>query len=153
MLKEFKEFISRGNVLDLAVGVIIGGAFTSIVTSITNNVFTPLIGLVVSFIFPGKSDVDDVTSGLAFKINNVTFNYGMVISAVITFFITAFVLFAIVKAFNQANKVVPTIVEEEEPETPETSEDILNDIRQLLVEQNKPKEEDVVIKVDEEKME
>ena len=134
MLNEFKDFISRGNVLDLAVGVIIGGPFTGIVTAITTHVFTPLIGLVVSFIFPGRSKVEDVTAGLVLKINNVSFNYGLVISATITFFITAFVLFAIVKAVNQANKVVPT-VEEPEKEPVETSEDILNDIRQFLKQQ------------------
>lgn len=136
MLKEFKDFISRGNVLDLAVGVIIGGAFTSIVTAITSHVFTPLIGLVISFIFPGSSKVEDVTAGLTLKINNISFNYGLVISAIITFFITAFVLFSIVKAVNQANKVVPTADAENEEESVETSEDILNDIRTLLKNQS-----------------
>lgn len=140
MLREFKEFIMRGNVLDLAVGVIIGGAFTAIVTALTANVITPLIGLVISFIFPGSGSVDDVTAGLVFKINGVEFNYGLVISALITFLITAFVLFSIIKAVNSANKLVPKKgeeVEEEIVEDPETSEAILNDIRQLLVELNK----------------
>ncbi|MEG0286549.1 MAG: large conductance mechanosensitive channel protein MscL [Vagococcus sp.] len=141
MLKEFKDFIMRGNVLDLAVGVIIGGAFTAIVTSLTTNLITPLIGLVISFIFPGSTDVDDVTKNLSFSLNGVVFNYGLVISAVITFLITAFVLFMIIKAVNNANRIVPKKGEEveEEPviELPETQEEILKDIRQLLVEQNK----------------
>ena len=142
MLKEFKDFIMRGNVLGLAVGVIIGGAFTAIVTSLTTNLITPLIGLVISFIFPGSTDVDDVTKNLSFSLNGVVFNYGLVISALITFLITAFVLFMIIKAVNNANKIVPkkgTETEEEEPviELQETQEEILKDIRQLLVEQNK----------------
>ena len=143
MLKEFKEFIMRGNVLDLAVGVIIGGAFTAIVSTLTDNIITPLIGVVISFIFPGSTDVDDVTKSLSFNINGVEFNYGLVISAVITFLITAFVLFMIIKAVNNANKFVPKLGQEEEEEVleePETSEDILNDIRQLLMEQSKQNE-------------
>lgn len=145
MLKEFKEFIMRGNVLDLAVGVIIGGAFTAIVTSLTTNLITPLIGLVISLIFPGSTNVDDVTKNLSFSINGVVFNYGLVISAVITFLITAFVLFMIIKAVNNANKIVPKKaeeVEEEVVEEPETTEAILNDIRTLLAEQNTKKTSD-----------
>lgn len=141
MLKEFKEFIMRGNVLDLAVGVIIGGAFTAIVTALTTNLITPLIGVVISLIFPGSTNVDDVTKNLSFNINGVEFNYGLVISAIITFLITAFVLFMIIKAANNANKVVPKKEEEEEEvvEELETIEVILSDIRTLLAEQNNKK--------------
>lgn len=141
MLKEFKEFIMRGNVLDLAVGVIIGGAFTAIVTALTTNLITPLIGLVISLIFPGSTNVDDVTKNLSFNINGVEFNYGLVISAIITFLITAFVLFMIIKAVNNANKIVPKKEEEEEEvvEELETIEVILSDIRTLLAEQNNKK--------------
>jgi large conductance mechanosensitive channel len=130
MLKEFKEFIMRGNVLDLAVGVIIGGAFTAIVTALTTNL-----------IFPGSTNVDDVTKNLSFNINGVEFNYGLVISAIITFLITAFVLFMIIKAVNNANKIVPKKEEEEEEvvEELETIEVILSDIRTLLAEQNNKK--------------
>lgn len=138
MLKEFKEFISRGSVLDLAVGVIIGGAFTGIVTKLTDNVITPLIGLVISLIFPGTKNVEDATKGLIFSVNGIKFDYGAVISAVITFLITAFVLFLIIKAVNKANAIIPKKeAEEMEEEEPETTEAILNDIRELLVEQNK----------------
>ncbi len=144
MLKEFKEFIMRGNVLDLAVGVIIGGAFTAIVTALTTNLITPLIGLVISLIFPGSTNVDDVTKNLSFSINGVVFNYGFVISAIITFLITAFVLFMIIKAVNNANKIVPKKEEEEEEvvEELETIEVILSDIRTLLAEQNNKKTSD-----------
>ena len=138
MLKEFKEFISRGSVLDLAVGVIIGGAFTGIVTKLTDNVITPLIGLVISLIFPGTKNVEDATKGLSFSVNGIKFDYGAVISAVITFLITAFVLFLIIKAVNKANTIIPKKeAEEMEEEEPETTEAILNDIRELLIEQNK----------------
>ncbi|MEG0255045.1 large conductance mechanosensitive channel protein MscL [Vagococcus sp.] len=137
MLKEFKEFISRGSVLDLAVGVIIGGAFTGIVTKLTENVITPLITLIISFIFPGTKNVEDATKGLNFVVNGVKFDYGAVISAIITFLITAFVLFLIIKAVNKANNIIPKKEVEEEVVEPETSEDILQDIRGLLIEQNK----------------
>lgn len=139
MLKEFKEFTMRGNVLDLAVGVIIGGAFTAIVTALTTNLITPLIGLVVSLVFPGSTNVDDVAKNLSFSINGVVFNYGLIISAIITFLITAFVLFMIIKAVNNANKVVSKKVAKEEEEVIEESESIeviLSDIRTLLAERN-----------------
>ncbi|MBO0475680.1 large conductance mechanosensitive channel protein MscL [Vagococcus sp. DIV0080] len=137
MIKEFKEFIMRGNVLDLAVGVIIGGAFTGIVTKLTENLITPLISLVISLIFPGSTNVDDVTKSLSFTVNGVEFNYGSVISAIITFLITAFVLFMIIKGVNKANRMVPKKEEQEEiVEEIETTEVILQDIRQLLSEQN-----------------
>ncbi|MEG2253989.1 MAG: large conductance mechanosensitive channel protein MscL [Vagococcus sp.] len=137
MIKEFKEFIMRGNVLDLAVGVIIGGAFTGIVTKLTENLITPLISLVISLIFPGSTNVDDVTKSLSFTVNGVEFNYGSVISAIITFLITAFVLFMIIKGVNKANRMVPKKEEQEEiVEEIETTEGILQDIRQLLSEQN-----------------
>ncbi len=138
MIKEFKEFIMRGNVLDLAVGVIIGGAFTGIVTKLTENLITPLISLVISLIFPGSTNVDDVTKSLSFTVNGVEFNYGSVISAIITFLITAFVLFMIIKGVNKANRMVPKKEEQEEEivEEIETTEGILQDIRQLLSEQN-----------------
>ncbi|MGO3732946.1 MAG: large conductance mechanosensitive channel protein MscL [Vagococcus sp.] len=135
MLKEFKEFISRGSVLDLAVGVIIGGAFTAIVNAFVVGIITPLIGLVISLIVPGSTDMEDATKGMVFKVNNIEFNYGSVISAIVTFLITAFVLFMIIKAVNKANSVIPKeeLVEEEPVVDPQ--EAILEDIRALLQEQ------------------
>lgn len=136
MLKEFKEFISRGNVLDLAVGVIIGGAFTAIVKSVVDGLITPLIGVVISLLVPGANSADDMTKGMVFMVNKVEFNYGSVISAIITFLITAFVLFVIIKAVNKADNKLKKHEEVVEEETPtETQEDILKDIRQLLQEQ------------------
>ena len=94
MIKEFKEFISRGNVLDLAVGVIIGAAFSSIVTSLVNNVLTPLIGMVF-----GGVDF----SNLAITIGEEQVLYGAFIQSVFDFLITAFCLFIIVKFVNKIN--------------------------------------------------
>lgn len=135
MIKEFKEFITRGNVIDLAVGVIIGGAFTTIVNALVSGIITPLIGVVIKLITDHKN-LDSATQGMSFKINGIAFNYGMLISAIITFLITAFVLFLIVKAINKAQTILPTEEEKEEESEPvETTDDILNDIRQLLKEQ------------------
>lgn len=125
MFKEFKEFISRGNVLDMAVGVIIGGAFGNIVTSLVNDIITPLIGLVV-----GKSDID--FSDLAFK----GIHYGAFIQAVLNFLIIAFCIFLMVKAFNKLSsflkkeqekifKKEQKEKEEKEIKEPEVSEEIL----------------------------
>jgi len=134
MIKEFREFITRGNVLDLAVGVIIGGAFTAIVTSLVEGLITPLIGLVAALLTGGKN-LDDATKELTFRINGVSFNYGQVISAIITFLITAFVLFLIIKFANKAAQKIGPQKKDEEEIPAESAEDILTDIRSLLAEQ------------------
>ncbi|MBM6585963.1 large-conductance mechanosensitive channel protein MscL [Pediococcus acidilactici] len=122
MLKEFKEFVSRGNVLDLAVGVIIGGAFTSIVKALVNYLINPLIGL-----FVGGIDFSD----WSFKVASATFKFGSFINAVINFLIIAFVVFIIVKTVN---KFVPKKVEEEEnTDEVDNSEIYLKEIRDALV--------------------
>lgn len=90
MFKEFKKFISRGNVLDMAVGVIIGGAFGDIVTSLVNDIITPIIGIIL-----GKSDID--FSDLAFK----GIHYGAFIQAILNFLIIAFCIFLMIKMFNK----------------------------------------------------
>ncbi|WP_291293194.1 large conductance mechanosensitive channel protein MscL [Enterococcus sp.] len=125
MIKEFKEFILRGNVIDLAVGVVIGSAFTAIVTSLVEGLLTPLITLVFSLF-----GSEDTFSGLVWEPKkNVVFNFGQVITAIITFLITAFVLFLIVKAVNKLRNLHQKPVEEE-PEI--TAEDYLQEIRDLL---------------------
>ena len=125
VLKEFKEFIARGNVIDLAVGVIIGSAFTAIVTSLTDNLINPLIGL-----FLGKVDL----SNLVFKVGNATFKYGLFINAIINFIIIAFVVFLMVKAINSF------LPKKEEVNSPESVEGILSDIRELLQKQDQTKD-------------
>ena len=120
MLKEFKKFIARGNVLDLAVGVIVGGAFSSIVTSLVNNIFTPIIGLIV-----GGVDF----SSLSITFRDTKTMYGAFIQSVIDFLIVAFCLFIVVKAVNKV-----THKKEEKPAKPVKSEELktLEEIRDLL---------------------
>lgn len=118
---EFKTFIMRGNVLDMAVGVVVGSAFTAIVTSIVENLLTPIIGLLL----PSSTFAEWAPGG---------FGIGAVINAIITFLITAFVVFWIVKVVNKLSKK-----KEEEAPAPEapagpTTEELLIEIRDLLKE-------------------
>ncbi len=92
---EFKDFAMRGNVIDLAVGIIIGGAFQKIVTSLVTNVISPVIGLVA------KQNFDN----LAVTFLGVTINYGLFITEVINFIIMAFVIFLLVKGLNSLSKL------------------------------------------------
>ena len=121
MLKEFKKFIARGNVLDLAVGVIVGGAFSSIVTSLVNNIFTPVIGLIV-----GGVDF----SSLSITFRDTKIMYGAFIQSVIDFLIVAFCLFIVVKAVNK----VTHKKEEKKPAVPAKSAELktLEEIRDIL---------------------
>lgn len=94
-LQEFKEFISRGNVMDMAIGIIIGGAFTSIVSSLVEDIINPILGLF------GGMNFDQYRLNL---MGEATLNYGKFITAVINFLIMAFVIFLIVKAMNTASE-------------------------------------------------
>ena len=94
-ISEFKEFIMRGNVLDLAVGVIIGGAFQAIVSSLVDDILMPVIGIIL-----GKVDF----SALAVQIGDATVTYGKFITAIINFLIMAFVIFLIVKGINKVSE-------------------------------------------------
>ncbi len=95
MFKEFKEFISKGNVMDLAIGVIIGGAFSDIVTALTSSFIQPILGLI------GGAEVHGT---IPLGNTNQALDYGTFLTAVINFLIVAFVLFILVKAVNTANK-------------------------------------------------
>jgi large conductance mechanosensitive channel len=120
--KEFREFITRGNVIDLAVAVIIGLAFTGIINAVVSGLITPLIGMI------GGNDFSD----LDFTINGSTFEYGEVINAVIQFLlIAAAVFFFIVKPINMLNE---RRRRGEEPEPEELSDEaaLLTEIRDLL---------------------
>lgn len=138
MLKEFKEFMMKGDVLDMAVGIVIGGAFTAIVKNVVDGLITPLIGLVVSLI-TGTKDLEGALSVLDWTpVKGVTFQFSLVISAIITFIITGFVLFTIVKATNKAKNAAKKKEEEEVAADPApTAEDYLAEIRDLLKEQAK----------------
>lgn len=109
LLKEFKEFISKGNVLDLAVGVIIGTAFTNIVNSLVNDIFMPI----VSF-FTGGIEFDSLIFKLNEHDNAATLKYGNFISAIVNFLVIAIVVFTIVKAINNLRKLSPLEHKEEE---------------------------------------
>lgn len=98
MLKEFREFAMRGNVMDLAIAVIIGGAFGAIVTSLVNDILMPLIGLLL-----GGIDF----SALAFQVGNAVIKWGAFVQAVINFIIIAFVVFLIVRAINRLKGPAP----------------------------------------------
>ena len=137
MIKEFKEFIMRGSVLDLSVGVVIGSAFTAIVTQVVEGLITPLISLIF-VLTTGKKSADDALGARVYKVEGVEFNIGSVISALITFLITAFVLFLIVKAANKMKNRGKK--EEAAEEVVPTSEDYLKEIRDLLAAQTPPAE-------------
>ena len=114
-ISEFKEFIMRGNVLDIAVGVIIGGAFTAIVTSLNQDILTPLIGLI------GGTDFSYLTVTLGSGESAPVLAYGNFITALINFLITALVIFVIIKTINSlTNKLKKK--EEEKPAAPTTKE-------------------------------
>lgn len=107
LLKEFKEFITRGNVLDMAVGIIIGGAFTAIVTALVNNVLNPLINMIVDS--NGTSVLKVILREAVYGTVNdeqvliqeaVILDFGAVITAIVTFLLTALVLFIIIKVIN-----------------------------------------------------
>ena len=126
MFEEFKKFISRGNVVDLAVGVIIGGAFGNIVTSLVNDILMPIIGILI-----GGIDF----SGLSITIENAKINYGMFRGNIVNFLIIAFSIFLFVKAINKlntlGNKKKKEETKKEEVKT-ESEIDILKEIRDEL---------------------
>lgn len=130
MLKEFKEFISKGNVVDLAVGVIIGGAFGKIVTSLVNDIIMPLIGVIIGGIN---------FTNLSIKIGESVIAYGSFIQNIIDFLIIAACIFVFVKFVNKLTNL-NKVEEKEEPkkEEPKVAEDIklLTEIRDLLKKQN-----------------
>lgn len=104
MFKEFKEFAMRGNIMDLAVGVIIGGAFQGIVNSLVNDIIMPAIA-----IFTGKVDFSELT----LTIGKSSIKYGSFITAVVNFLIIAFSIFLVVRYINKLNKKIEQIKEEE----------------------------------------
>jgi len=111
-VKEFKEFISRGNVMDMAVGIIIGGAFTAIVNSLVNDVIMPLISLLT-----GGFDFSELCVVLGEGEGAATLNYGAFISAIINFLLIALVIFCLIKSINKFKKK-----QEEEAAEPTTKE-------------------------------
>ena len=107
-MKEFKEFISRGNVMDMAVGIIIGGAFTAIVNSLVADIINPLLGCFISM---------DFSAWTIPLVGEAALGIGNFINAIISFLIMAFILFSIIKAMNKAASIGK---KEEEPAAPTT---------------------------------
>ncbi len=104
MLKEFKEFALRGNIMDMAIGVIIGGAFQKIVSSLVDDIIMPLIS-----IFTGDVNLDH----LACKVGNASITYGAFITAVLDFLIIAFSIFLVMRYINKLNKKLSEVKEKE----------------------------------------
>ena len=136
LISEFKKFAVRGNVVDLAVGVIIGASFTGIVTSLVNDVIMPPVGLALGgvdfsnffVVLKGDPNVDTLAAAKAAK--DVTLNYGLFVNAVINFLIVAFVLFLLIRQINKLTAPKPAV----DAPPPPPSEEILllRDIRDSL---------------------
>ena len=136
-MHEFKEFAVRGNVLDMAVGVILGGAFGKITTSLVNDVFMPLIGTLIGGVDLGKLNIvlkDAVMNGEEVVAPAVTLGIGTFLTTVIDFILVAFVIFLMIKTINRFHKKKEEDPKPEEPKGP-TTEELLTEIRDLLKEQ------------------
>lgn len=131
MLKEFRTFIARGNVLDLAVGVVVGGAFGKIVTSLVDDIIMPLVGLIL-----GGLDF----SSLSVKVGKAEIMYGSFIQNVVDFLIVAFCIFLMVKTVNKLTKKLEAKKEKEKKEEEAKKAEnivLLEEIRDLLKEKKK----------------
>jgi large conductance mechanosensitive channel len=137
MLKEFRDFINRGNVVDLAVAVIMGGAFGAVVTSLVNDIVMPPIGLVLggvdfSNLFINLSGGAYESLAAAKEAGAATINIGVFLNAIINFLIVAFVVFLLIRAINQMKK--EEAAAPPPPPQPSTEEKLLTEIRDLLKE-------------------
>ena len=136
LIAEFKEFINQGNAMDMAVGVIIGGAFTAIVNSLIDDIINPVISIVTGG--------GEVGQGLSIQIGSAVINFGSLIGAIINFLLIALVVFVMVKSMNTMKEKTAALMKskeavEEEPEAePEPSEEILllREIRDSLAAKN-----------------
>jgi large conductance mechanosensitive channel len=127
MWKDFQEFLKRGNVMDLAIAVILGGAFGAIVTSLVNDIIMPLIGIVIGGIN---------FTGLMIQVGTAQVKYGNFLQALVNFLIIAFVIFVVVRAYNRLRAPKPAPVVPAAP--PPLPQDVvlLSEIRDLLKRQN-----------------
>ncbi len=141
MLKEFRDFIQRGNVIDLAVAVIMGAAFNPIVKSLVDDIIMPPIGLLLGGVdftnlFITLSGESHATLAAAQEAGAVTINYGVFINNIISFVVTAFAIFMLVKAMNAAQRrqEVEEAIAPPAPSEPTAEEKLLTEIRDLLAE-------------------
>lgn len=137
MLNEFKEFIAKGNVMDMAVGIIMGAAFTAIVNSMVADLLNPIIGLFLggvdfSNMFVNLSDTEYASLSAAQEAGAATFNYGVFINAVINFLIISFVVFMLVKGVNKLKREAEEAPADDKPAPPPADVQLLTEIRDLL---------------------
>lgn len=137
MLKEFQEFALKGNFVDMAVGIVIGGAFGTIVSSFVDDILMPPIGLLLGGV--DFSEIAITLQDATGESEAVTMNVGLFINAMIAFLIVAFALFIVIKGMNAARARLEE-PEEEAPAEPSAEEALLTEIRDLLKTQNAPAE-------------
>lgn len=128
MWKEFKDFAMKGNVIDLAIAVVIGAAFGKIVSSLVDNIIMPLIGILTGGI--------DFTKSFIWQVGDATVSFGIFLQSIIDFFIISFAIFMFIRLLNRlTKKKKEEVVEEPAPEL-DTKEELLREIRDLLKAQN-----------------
>jgi large conductance mechanosensitive channel len=123
LLADFKKFISQGNVIDLAVAVVIGTAFTAVVNSLVNNVVMPIVGILF-----GEPSFDDLT----LTVNDSVIKYGSFLTALVTFLLIALAVFLIVKAYEKLQSRRKTTADTDEEEELGVAEELLKEIRDIL---------------------
>ena len=131
---EFKEFAMRGNVLDMAIGVVIGGAFGKITTSLVNDIIMPLISMLTGGVDFSQWKWVLKAADEAAETAEVAVNFGSLIAVILDFIIIAFVIFLMLKGINKLKKKEEEPAPEPEPEPAPTSEELLTEIRDLLKE-------------------
>ena len=141
MLNEFKEFAAKGNMLDMAVGIVIGAAFATIIGSLVNDIIMPPIGMALggvdfaeffAVLREGDPAGPYATLAAAKEAGAVTMNWGIFVNSLITFLIVAFALFMVIKGFNKMKRAEEEAPEPEAPPEPTAEEMLLTEIRDLL---------------------
>ncbi len=130
MMSEFKEFAMRGNVVDMAIGIVIGGAFGKIVTSFVNDVLMPPLGLAIGGV--DFKDLSIVLQEAQGEVAAVTLNYGSFVQTIVDFIIIAFAIFMVIKGMNSLKRKEEEPAAEPEPPKPSAEEALLTEIRDLL---------------------
>ncbi len=137
-ISEFKEFISRGNVLDMAVGIVMGNAFTKIINALVTNIIMPLIGIITGKV--NLSALKWVITPASDGVEELAVAYGMFLQAILDFLIISFAIFCVIKVINTMHKKLERKKDEEEkeeaPAEPSQTELLLTEIRDLFTEDN-----------------
>lgn len=142
IMKEFKEFVARGNVVDMAVGIVVGGAFTSIVTSLVDDIITPALALLAKLFRSGAAaagaadETDKLMDMQNWMIPGTAIKIGSFIQSIISFLILAFVIFCMVKGINSMRAKMDKKKEEEAPAETPADIKLLEEIRDALIKKN-----------------